>query len=170
MPVCASGDRRRNVACVLGCAEVRGLPARQIKSGWFPRRRCRLFNNCVVYSLSVSLNLHDINKSSGRTAHRQRVPPSARTHPSRRATLSTICAPMNRLRPQHTEWIWSTECDKAFHRLKEMLAQKTRLVHYDQTSHCRLPQMPQPMESVPSSPKVLTVVEKKNRLCLHPKH
>ena len=36
MPVCASGDRRRNVACVLGCAEVRGLPARQIKSGSFP--------------------------------------------------------------------------------------------------------------------------------------
>ena len=35
-PVCASGDQRRNVACVLGCAEVRGLPARQIKSGWFP--------------------------------------------------------------------------------------------------------------------------------------
>ena len=31
-----SGDRRRNVACVLDCAEVRGLPARQIKSGWFP--------------------------------------------------------------------------------------------------------------------------------------
>ena len=27
---------RRNVACVLGCADVRGLPARQIKSGWFP--------------------------------------------------------------------------------------------------------------------------------------
>ena len=36
MPVCASGDRRRNVACVLGCAKVRGLPVRQIKSGWFP--------------------------------------------------------------------------------------------------------------------------------------
>ena len=36
VPVCASGDRRQNVACVLGCAEVRGLPARQIKSGWFP--------------------------------------------------------------------------------------------------------------------------------------
>ena len=36
MPVCARGDRRRNVACVLGCAEVRGLPARKIKSGWFP--------------------------------------------------------------------------------------------------------------------------------------
>ena len=33
---CASGDRRRNVACVMGCAEVRDLPARQIKSGWFP--------------------------------------------------------------------------------------------------------------------------------------
>ena len=36
MPVCASGNRRRNVACVLDCAEVRGLPACQIKSGWFP--------------------------------------------------------------------------------------------------------------------------------------
>ena len=36
VPVCVSGDRRRNVACVLGCAEVCGLPARQIKSGWFP--------------------------------------------------------------------------------------------------------------------------------------
>ena len=32
VPVCASGDRRRNVACVLDCAEVRGLPARRIKS------------------------------------------------------------------------------------------------------------------------------------------
>ena len=34
--ICASGDRGRNVACVLDCAEVRGLPARRIKSGWFP--------------------------------------------------------------------------------------------------------------------------------------
>ena len=36
VPVCASGDGWQNVACVMGCAEVRGLPARQIKSGWFP--------------------------------------------------------------------------------------------------------------------------------------
>ena len=36
VPVCTSGNRQRNVACVLGCAEVRGLPARRIKSGWFP--------------------------------------------------------------------------------------------------------------------------------------
>ena len=30
------GDQGENVVCVMGCAEVRGLPARQIKSGWFP--------------------------------------------------------------------------------------------------------------------------------------
>ena len=34
--LCTGSGRRRNVACVLDCAEVRGLPARQIKSGWFP--------------------------------------------------------------------------------------------------------------------------------------
>ena len=34
--LCAGGDQGENVACVMGCAEVRGLPARQIKSGWFP--------------------------------------------------------------------------------------------------------------------------------------
>ena len=34
--LCAGGDQGKNVACVLGCAEVRGLPARQLKSGWFP--------------------------------------------------------------------------------------------------------------------------------------
>ena len=34
--LCAGGDQGTNVACVMGCAEVRGLPARQIKSGWFP--------------------------------------------------------------------------------------------------------------------------------------
>ena len=33
--LCAGGDQGENVACVLGCAEVRGLPARQLKSGWF---------------------------------------------------------------------------------------------------------------------------------------
>ena len=34
--VCAGGDRRGNVVSVTCCAEVRGLPARPIKSGWFP--------------------------------------------------------------------------------------------------------------------------------------
>ena len=28
--LCAGGGQRRDVACVMGCAEVRGLPARQI--------------------------------------------------------------------------------------------------------------------------------------------
>ena len=77
MPVCASGDRRRNVACVFDCAEVRGLPARQIKSGWFPA------DGQQLRGLSVSLNLHDINKSSGRTAHRRaraRLPARVLTH------------------------------------------------------------------------------------------
>ena len=32
----AGCDQGENVACVMGCAKVRGLPARQIKSGWFP--------------------------------------------------------------------------------------------------------------------------------------
>ena len=34
--LCAGGDQGENVAWVMGCVEVRGLPARQIKSGWFP--------------------------------------------------------------------------------------------------------------------------------------
>ena len=34
--LCLCGDQGENVACVLGCAEVRGLPARQIKSGRLP--------------------------------------------------------------------------------------------------------------------------------------
>ena len=70
----ANGDRRRNVACVLGCAEVRGLPARQIKSGWFPADDVDC--STTAWSIvSVSLNLHDLNKSSGRTAPtRARLP------------------------------------------------------------------------------------------------
>ena len=48
-------------------------------------------------------------------------------------SFSTICAPLNRLRRQDVEWDWSAECDQAFSQLKEMLAQKTRLVHYDPT-------------------------------------
>ena len=45
-------------------------------------------------------------------------------------SFSTICAPLNRLCRQDVEWNWSAECDQAFIQLKEMLAQKTRLVHY----------------------------------------
>ena len=48
-------------------------------------------------------------------------------------SFSTICAPLNRLSRQDFEWDWSAECDQAFIQLKEMLAQKTRLVHYDPT-------------------------------------
>ena len=44
-----------------------------------------------------------------------------------------MCGPLNRLRRQDVEWDWSDECDQAFIQLKEMLAQKTRLVHYDPT-------------------------------------
>ena len=40
---------------------------------------------------------------------------------------------LNRLRRQDIEWDWSAECDQAFSQLKEILAQKTRLVHYDPT-------------------------------------
>ena len=46
---------------------------------------------------------------------------------------SFICALLNRLRRQDVEWDSSAECDQAFGQLKEMLAQKTRLVHYDPT-------------------------------------
>ena len=49
-------------------------------------------------------------------------------------SFSTICAPLNRLRRQDVEWDWSAECDQAFSQLKEMLAQKTRSVHYDPTN------------------------------------
>ena len=48
-------------------------------------------------------------------------------------SFSTICAPLNRLRRQGVEWDWSAECEHAFSQLREMLAQKTRLVHYDPT-------------------------------------
>ena len=48
-------------------------------------------------------------------------------------SFSTICAPLNRLYRQDVDWIWSAVCDQAFIQLKEMLAQKTRLVHYDPT-------------------------------------
>ena len=48
-------------------------------------------------------------------------------------SFSTICAPLNRLHRQDVEWSWSAECDLEFIQLKEMLAQKTRLVHYDTT-------------------------------------
>ena len=48
-------------------------------------------------------------------------------------SFSIICASLNRLRRQDVEWDWSAECDQAFGKLKEMLAQKTRLVHYDPT-------------------------------------
>ena len=34
--VCAGGDRRRTVACVTWCAEVRSFPARPMKSGRVP--------------------------------------------------------------------------------------------------------------------------------------
>ena len=46
-------------------------------------------------------------------------------------SFSTICAPLNRLRRHDVEWDWSAKCDQALSKLKEMLGQKTRLVHYD---------------------------------------
>ena len=36
------------------------------------------------------------------------------------------------------KWDWSAECDQAFSQLKEMLAQKTRLFHYDPTRQITL--------------------------------
>ena len=64
---------------------MHSFPARPIKSGCFPLTMSTA-NNCWS-SLSVSLILHVIVKSSDRTALRQRAPPSARTHPWRRATI-----------------------------------------------------------------------------------
>ena len=48
-------------------------------------------------------------------------------------SFSTICAPLNRLRRNNVTWHWSAECDEAYSSLKQMLAQQTRLVHYDRT-------------------------------------
>ena len=42
-----------------------------------------------------------------------------------------ICAPLNQLRCKDTPWKWSTECAVAFDQLKQMLADKTRLMHFD---------------------------------------
>ena len=48
-------------------------------------------------------------------------------------SFSTICSPLKRLRGPDVRWGWSTECDQASIQLKNMLAQKTRLVHHDPT-------------------------------------
>ena len=42
-----------------------------------------------------------------------------------------MCAPLNQLRYKDTPWKWSAECAAAFDELKQMLADKTRLVHFD---------------------------------------
>ena len=45
--------------------------------------------------------------------------------------FASVCAPLNHLRCKDTPWKWSTECAVVFDRLKQMLADKTRLVHFD---------------------------------------
>ena len=45
--------------------------------------------------------------------------------------FASVCAPLNQLRCKDTPWKWSTECAVAFDQLKQMLADKTRLVHFD---------------------------------------
>ena len=45
--------------------------------------------------------------------------------------FASVCAPLSQLRCKDTPWKWSTECAVAFDRLKQMLADKTRLVHFD---------------------------------------
>ena len=45
--------------------------------------------------------------------------------------FASVCAPLNQLRCKDTPWKWSAECTAAFDELKQMLADKTRLVHFD---------------------------------------
>ena len=45
--------------------------------------------------------------------------------------FASVCAPLNQLRCKDTPWKWSAECAAAFDELKQMLADKTRLVHFD---------------------------------------
>ena len=45
--------------------------------------------------------------------------------------FASVCAPLNQLWCKDTPWKWSTECAVAFVQLKQMLADKTRLVHFD---------------------------------------
>ena len=45
--------------------------------------------------------------------------------------FASACAPLNQLRCKDTPWKWSTECAVAFDQLKQMLADKTRLVRFD---------------------------------------
>ena len=92
VPVCASGDRRRNVACVMGCAEVHGLPARQIKSGWFPADDVN-WSTTAWSIVSLSLILHAIDKCSDRTAPtRARLPARVPTVASRDSTVGKLGA------------------------------------------------------------------------------
>ena len=45
--------------------------------------------------------------------------------------FASVCAPLNQLRCKDTPWKWSAECAAAFDQLKQMLADRTRLVHFD---------------------------------------
>ena len=45
--------------------------------------------------------------------------------------FASVCAPLNQLRCKDTPWKWSAECAAAFDPLKQMLADRTRLVHFD---------------------------------------
>ena len=53
--------------------------------------------------------------------------------------FASVCAPLNQLRCKDTPWKWSTECVVAFGQLKQMLADKTRLVHFDPEKPIVLP-------------------------------
>ena len=45
--------------------------------------------------------------------------------------FASVCAPLNKLRCKDTPWHWPVECASAFEQLKQMLVDKTRLVHCD---------------------------------------
>ena len=45
--------------------------------------------------------------------------------------LSTTTHPFNQLLKKHQKFIWSTQCDAAFIKLKEQLTSKPVLTHYD---------------------------------------
>ena len=45
--------------------------------------------------------------------------------------FASVCTPLKHLRCKDTRWKWSTTCAVAFDQLKQMLADKTRLVHFD---------------------------------------
>ena len=52
--------------------------------------------------------------------------------------LSTLLQPLNALLQAGTEWVWSTNCEKAFQEAKEQPASASVLTHYDPTLPIKL--------------------------------